>query len=329
MRQGIASRAILDTPIAVLDFETTGLSPGMDRVVEISVMRIEPGQKPQFVLDTLVNPQRPMAATEIHGISDEDVADAPVFEDVAGDLVSALSGAVLAAYNVYFDMRFLDYEMHRAKVSSSPPHLCLMYLRPMLGLGQRCRLGTACVAHGIPYAESHVAAEDVEASARLLQLYLQEIRDREIRTFRDLAALRSYKFVQSFDRPPLAIEAAPTLPRRDRLLSRVARAAVSATPPQAESAESHRAANRGLGIYWDALKAAVADLVITDDEIEELRRTKDELALEEEQVRALHARAFASVISQVIDDQWLDDRERRKLRRLHQCLSLVGWAPGE
>ena len=329
MTHGIADRPVFETPIAILDFETTGLNAGVDRVVEVSVMRIDPGGEPKLVLDTLINPQRPVAATEIHGITDEDVVDAPGFDEVAGELVKTLADSVLAAYNVYFDMRFLDYELKRAGVADSPPHLCLMYLRPMLDLGKRCRLGEACEAHGIPHAGAHIAAEDVQASARLMQFYLEEMRRRDIRTFRDLGNLRDYKFVRSFDRPPLRTDIASRLATCNKLRSRVSHRAVAGIDRGGQAADSPSAANRGLGIYWDGLKAAVADLVITDEEVEDLKRTEEELGLKQEQVRVLHARAFASVISQFIDDQWLDDQERRKLKRLHQCLSRLGWAPGE
>ncbi len=109
--RGIFARPITDTPLAVIDFETTGLSAGVDRVVEVSIVRIEPRQAPRLVLDTLVNPNRRVAATEIHGITDNDVKDAPRFEDIAGDVARALSDCVVGAYNVYFDIGFLDYEL--------------------------------------------------------------------------------------------------------------------------------------------------------------------------------------------------------------------------
>lgn len=72
---GIAERPIADTPIAVFDFETTGLHPGYDRVIEVSVIRIDPGQPPRLAFDTLVNPRRRVAATEIHGITDVRIFD--------------------------------------------------------------------------------------------------------------------------------------------------------------------------------------------------------------------------------------------------------------
>ena len=90
-RCGILERRIASTPIAILDFETTGLTPGIDRVVEASVVRIDPGGEPRLVFDTLINPNRRMSATDIHGITEEDVADVPRFEDIAADLLEAVS----------------------------------------------------------------------------------------------------------------------------------------------------------------------------------------------------------------------------------------------
>lgn len=203
---GVRGRAIADTPIAVLDFETTGLSPGGDRVIEVSVVRRDPGERPRLVFDTLVNPGRRVAATQIHGITDADVAAAPAFGEIAGDLVEALRGCVVSAYNVYFDIRFLSYELGRAGVRHLPPHFCLMYLRPMLGMGERCRLDAACAVHGIALeARSyHTAAADTIASAELLELCLGRIADRGVATFGDLAGLRnSYKFLRSFVQDPL------------------------------------------------------------------------------------------------------------------------------
>jgi len=329
MSVAVADRYVSDTPIAILDFETTGLNAGVDRVVEVSVMRMEPGQNARLVLDTLVNPERPMAATEIHGITDADVIEAPVFRDIASDVIRALSGAVLAAYNVYFDIRFLQHELRQAGVAASPPHLCLMYLRPMLDLGPRCRLGEACMAHGIDFTETHIAARDVQASCRLMEIYLREIEQKNIRTFSDLAQLRNYKFVESFFLPPLTWDDSPRLKTCSHFVSRSGPVGASVTTTSSLVTESGRIEQRPLVVYWDALKAVIADLEITDEELAHLKLTEERLGLQPEQVRVLHARAFASAISQFTQDQWLDNREARKLKRLHQCLSALGWAPGE
>lgn len=81
---GVSERVIVETPLAIVDVETTGLKPDPDRVIEIAVVRIDPGEAPRLVLDTLVNPGRDIAATDIHGIADEDVVDAPIFSEIAG-----------------------------------------------------------------------------------------------------------------------------------------------------------------------------------------------------------------------------------------------------
>ena len=201
---GLFPRAVADVPVAVLDFETTGMWPGDDRVVEVSIVRVEPGRAPELVLDTLVNPNRRMDCTYVHGITDRDVSDAPRFEQVAGRVLKAIAGCVVAAYNVSFDMRFLEHELGRVGVQHPFPHLCLMYLRPMLGLGKQCKLAAACWAHGVPLSNAHAAGPDALAAAGLWTVYRNEIAGRNIRTFAELAALKKYKFTGSFDREPHA-----------------------------------------------------------------------------------------------------------------------------
>ena len=133
MARGIVERQIAEAPVAIIDFETTGLTPGADRIVEVAVARVDAQGEVRLVLDTLVNPMRRVSATEIHGLTDADVADAPRFADIAGELVGALSDCVVAAYNVYFDINFLNAELFSVGVNHEPPHFCLMYLRRMLG----------------------------------------------------------------------------------------------------------------------------------------------------------------------------------------------------
>jgi DNA polymerase III epsilon subunit-like protein len=218
---GITQRVIVETPISVLDFETTGLSPGPDRVVEVSVVRMEPGRAPRLVFDTLIDPGREVAATAIHGITNEDVAGAPAFDEIAGDLVRALSDSVVAAYNVYFDMRFLEYELGCSGLACSMPHFCLMYLRPMLALGDRCPLARALAEHGIAHTSAHTASGDCVASASLMERYLGAMEALDIETFGDLAGLKRYKFVQSFRRDPLPASRADHLDPCPSLKSRV------------------------------------------------------------------------------------------------------------
>jgi len=320
-RGGYQNKKISDTPISIIDFETTGLTPGNDRVIEISVARMNPGEKPKIVFDTLVNPLRRVSATEIHGITDEDVKDAPQFKEIAGDFIDSISNCFVSAYNVYFDIKFLDFELQQSGINHQPPHFCLMYMRPMLGLGNRCRLEEACRSHGIQYDATHIAADDVLASAKLMEFYYQELKRRSINTFSELASLKNYKYIKSFNNAPISPASEYGLRNFGKIKSRSGQAK---SVPKISIDPSRQA----IMTYWDALTTVVADLVITDEELEYMTNLKQQLKLKEQQIRVLHARAFTTVISQFINDQWLDNEECEKLKKLHECLATLGWAPG-
>lgn len=320
MGAGIAGRRIAETPVAIIDFETTGLVAGADRVVEVSVVRSNPGETSRLVLDSLVNPRQPVTGTEIHGITDSDVRHAPTFQDIAGELLAAVDGCVVAAYNVYFDMKFLNFEMANAGVDHEPPHFCLMYLRPLLGLGKRCRLDAACQEHGINYSTAHVAANDALVCGTLFSLYMDSMQTQGIDTYGDLMSVKSYKFFESFINDPYTPPAHYRLGRCERIKSRFG---------SSPSVRSTTAVVDPVRQYWESLKVVLADLTISDEELAFILAERQRLNLAKEQIRVMHAKAFASAIAHFGQDQWLDDSEVRKLKRLHDCLAALGWAPGQ
>ncbi len=105
----------LNNDLAVFDIESTGLDVSSDRIVEIAVLKITPsGEQEEWV--KRLNPQMPISSesTEIHGISDEDVQNAPTFKDVADDLAAFLGSADLAGFNSNkFDIPMLAEEFLR------------------------------------------------------------------------------------------------------------------------------------------------------------------------------------------------------------------------
>lgn len=204
MSTGILNLPIADVPIAVIDFETTGLSADYDRVVEVSVVRVElGGKKRTLVLDTLVNPRRSVSATEIHGITDGMVKKAPEFKDIWPAMHAALSGCVVAAYNAYFDIRFLTAEAQRAGDVVQVPYFCLMYVRSLIGVGERCRLDVACQHHGIRLNDAHRSARDAMATAELVPVYIQTMHANGLKTYQDLRQAGTHKYLRSFELKPL------------------------------------------------------------------------------------------------------------------------------
>lgn len=95
-----------------LDIEGTGVDPYRDRIVEICILS-DDGRE----LETRVNPGVPIPqeATAVHGITDADVADAPRFAEIAGDVQDLVGGAILGSYNGRrYDTVILDAELRRA-----------------------------------------------------------------------------------------------------------------------------------------------------------------------------------------------------------------------
>jgi DNA polymerase-3 subunit epsilon len=108
----------LRRPIAFIDIETTGINVSTDRIVEISVLKINPNGKEEW-MTTRVNPEIPipLKSTAIHGITDKDVADAPTFKEIAKNLTAFLEGTDLAGYNaIKFDIPVIAEEFLRANI---------------------------------------------------------------------------------------------------------------------------------------------------------------------------------------------------------------------
>ena len=108
----------LKRPIAFIDLETTGINVSTDRIVEISVLKISPNGKEEW-MSTRVNPEMPIPpkTTAIHGITDEDVADSPTFKEIAKNLAAFLEGCDLAGYNaIKFDIPVLAEEFLRTNI---------------------------------------------------------------------------------------------------------------------------------------------------------------------------------------------------------------------
>lgn len=105
----------LDRPLIGIDLETTGVKPETSGIVELALEIMVPGREPKEYR-TLVNPLMviPPEATAIHHITNEMVADAPTFAQLADNLLKGLSGCDYAGYNVKFDLRQLSAEFRRA-----------------------------------------------------------------------------------------------------------------------------------------------------------------------------------------------------------------------
>lgn len=111
----------LNRPLAFIDLETTGINISTDKIVEIAIVKIMPGGE-KVVKRKLVNPQMPIpaGATQVHGITDEMVKDAPTFKQVANEIKQFLEGCDIGGYNSNrFDIPLLIEEFLRVGINFS------------------------------------------------------------------------------------------------------------------------------------------------------------------------------------------------------------------
>lgn len=185
--RGLADEIAADAPwneieIALLDVETTGRDAGVDRVIELGIV-VGRGGVVVERKNWLINPGIPIPAqaTEVHGIKDEDVKDAPGFGAVAREIAQALHGRVPAAYNANFDKTFLLSEFARlgaaaATAERPAPGLRrdiewidpLVWAREVQSDERSRALGDVAARLGIELETAHRASSDAEAALRVL-----------------------------------------------------------------------------------------------------------------------------------------------------------------
>ena len=106
----------LTRPLVVFDLETTGTEPSRDRIVEIGILKHNTDGSTE-AYESLVNPQQliPKEASDVHGITDEDVAEAPTFKELGEEVLGFIQGCDVAGYNIIgFDIPLLVEEFRRS-----------------------------------------------------------------------------------------------------------------------------------------------------------------------------------------------------------------------
>ncbi len=161
---------------AVVDLETTGLEPQDEVIIEVGVVLLDPRGREQLRWDSLVNPHRHPGPTRIHGITPDDLTDAPELGTLAPALVELLRGRVLVAHNIRFDASFLLPALRStlgvAALPRKIPQVCTMnWARSFIDTPSRS-LVRCCQVCGIELASHHRAIDDAAACAQLLNHYL-------------------------------------------------------------------------------------------------------------------------------------------------------------
>ena len=170
------------TLVAVIDFETTGLSPAMgDRATEVAIVLVENG----CVVDrfqSLMNAglHIPAFITSLTGISNAMVATAPDAATVMLDASRFVGNAPMVAHNASFDRKFWQAELARAGAAAAQPFACTMLVsRRLYPQASSHKLGVLVDYHRLPRAgRAHRALADAEMAASLLGQIQHDLRTR-------------------------------------------------------------------------------------------------------------------------------------------------------
>jgi DNA polymerase-3 subunit epsilon len=185
--------------IAIVDFETTGLTAETDRVIEVGVSCFDAGRL-TLMKNWLINPGIPIPeeSRAVHNISDEELAHAPAFAAVAIELAEALRDHIPVAYNAAFDRGFLQAELGRltnVMLEPLPPAFLpdvvwidpLVWVRELFPEEKSRRLTDISARLGIALENAHRAASDAEAAGRVLLA----LTDRMPRSYAEVISLQA------------------------------------------------------------------------------------------------------------------------------------------
>jgi len=187
----------LKKPICFFDLETTGINIATDRIVEISILKVFPnGNKESHTWR--VNPEMPIPkeTTEIHGITDEMVANEPVFKELAHKVYTLIKDCDLGGFNSNrFDIPLLAEELLRAEIDFDMKKALSVDVQTIFHKKEKRTLEAAYKFYcGKSLVDAHSAAADTNATYEVLKAQLDLYDDLE----NDMVHLATYSSQREF-----------------------------------------------------------------------------------------------------------------------------------
>ncbi|MEY4927464.1 MAG: hypothetical protein RI894_1900 [Bacteroidota bacterium] len=167
---------------AIIDIETTGGTAAREKITEIAII-LHDGERVLDTYSTLINPERsiPYNIIQLTGITNEMVADAPKFYEVAKDIVAFTKDCIFVAHNVQFDYDFVQTEFKRLGFVYQRRRLCTVRLGRSIIPGYKSySLGNITRELGISLLGAHRAMNDAQATAKLFEILVKKDVNNEI-----------------------------------------------------------------------------------------------------------------------------------------------------
>lgn len=299
----------------VLDLETSGYSPGHDRVVEVALVHVADDGVIQEHWYTLVDPSTAVGPTHVHGITATDVQDAPGFAAIAPQLIAEWAGTTLVAHNVPSTLGFLTEEFQRAGLALNDLPLqavsTMEWASHFLDTPSR-RLADCCASAGITLTSTHTAIGNALATAELLRFYLCASNGEP--PWQDqLESTRSYNWPETEPAGTIrTAERSSPLPRRQgRWLDEM----VTKLP---------RTAHGGADSYLSALEEAMLDHKLSRDERDALAGIADRAGFSRDTIEDLHRAYLQALAATAAADGVVGVTERGVLEQVAHSLGLSG-----
>jgi ATP-dependent Lhr-like helicase len=298
---------------AAIDVETTGLHPNYHhRVVELAIVNLGPDGGRETDWATLINPERDVGATDIHGLTATDLADAPRFADVAGDVVAQLAGRVLVAHNLRFDIAFIASELSRLGADLGVHDgVCTLGLASRFGIVGPRDLQSCCDVLGVELTDHHSALGDAVTVAQMLRVYGRLAGGVDRLVTADPVRNAPWPTFPA-SRPPMA-RGAPRPPRTT--LAHF----VAGLPP---GPEFNVVDNEAAVEYLALLDRVLEDRSVSPEELAALSTVANAWRLDQKDVRAMHWSYIEGVRRAAWADGRLTNAEKQDLLRVIQLLSL-------
>lgn len=180
MLKDSADMPLEQASFSIIDVETTGLSSRYNNIIEIGIVKIS-NLKITETFHSMINPGRaiPFYITQFTGITDDDVYDAPFFEDAAEDILKFISEDIIGGHNFSFDKNFLRRELlYAGKGTLFNDDICTLKLARRMHPHMRSRsLSNMCKYYKLHNENSHRALSDAKVTAQLLIRMIEELRD--------------------------------------------------------------------------------------------------------------------------------------------------------
>ena len=308
-----------------VDCETTGIHPSSHhRIIELALVSFDPLTGSKETWNSLINPDRDLGPTGIHGIRGRDLIDAPRFSELLGGIVERLAGKVVIAHNARFDIAFLDAELKRCGVEAPAiSSICTMQLAGLLSSGgPRAKLRDCCIAERIELRDEHSAVSDAIACASLFSSYAEA-----------LAQAGRSALVAPYPCDPSPASAWPSITSAADPCPRDRRSQRSGEQPVFLARLADRAGAEDVATvadaaavapYLDVLDRALEDRLLDEIEQGKLEETARMVGLNIDRVRAVHTDYVGTLIAVALRDGVLTDRECADLELVAEALGVSG-----